>query len=96
MTEKISDAELIKLFNKNKLFDLFNMTVLEADTTAGNIKVEFDIDKNQIDREMGYENFAVNLFTFQSLEILYLKRAGHRRAIFEWLNNDVKKNWLIP
>ena len=45
MTEKISDAELIKLFNKNKLFDLFNMTVLEVDTTAGNIKVEFDIDK---------------------------------------------------
>ena len=39
MTEKISDAELIKLFNKNKLFDLFNMTVLEVDTTAGNIKV---------------------------------------------------------
>ena len=57
---------------------------------------EFDIDKNQIDREMGYENFAVNLFTFQSLEILYLKRAGHRRAIFEWLDNDLKKNWLIP
>ena len=45
MTEKISDAELIKLFNKNKLFDLFNMTVLEVDTIAGNIKVEFDIDK---------------------------------------------------
>ena len=45
MTEKISDAELIKLFNKNKLFDLFNMTVLEVDTTVGNIKVEFDIDK---------------------------------------------------
>ena len=96
MTEKISDAELIKLFNKNKLFDLFNMTVLEVDTTAGNIKVEFDIDKNQIDREMGYANFAVNLFTFQCLEILYLKRAGHRRAIFEWYNNEIKKNWLIP
>jgi pyridoxamine 5'-phosphate oxidase len=57
---------------------------------------EFDIDKNQIDREMGYENFAVNLFTFQCLEILYLKRAGHRRAIFEWHNNEIKKNWLIP
>mgnify|MGYP003298690411 CR=1 FL=1 len=57
---------------------------------------EFDIDKNQIDREMGYKNFAVNLFTFQTLENLNLKRAGHRRAIFEWLNNDVKKNWLIP
>ncbi len=37
MTEKISDAELIKLFNKNKLFDLFNMTVLEVDTTAGKV-----------------------------------------------------------
>ena len=49
---------------------------------------DFDIDKNQIDREMGYENFAVNLFTFQCLEILYLKRAGHRRAIFEWHNNE--------
>ncbi len=58
--------------------------------------IEFDIDKNQIDREMGYENFAVNLFTFQCLEILYLKRAGHRRAIFEWHNNEIKKNWLIP
>ena len=58
--------------------------------------IEFDIDKTQIDREMGYENFAVNLFTFQCLEILYLKRAGHRRAIFEWHDNDIKKNWLIP
>ena len=45
MSEKISDTELIKLFNKNKLFDLFNMTVLEVDTISGNIKVEFDIDK---------------------------------------------------
>ena len=58
--------------------------------------VEFDIDKKQIDREMGYENFAVNLFNFQCLEILYLKRSGHRRAIFEWHNNDIKKDWLIP
>ena len=58
--------------------------------------VEFDIDKNQIDREMGYENFAVNLFTFQYLEILYLKRSGHRRAMFEWDNDEIKKNWLIP
>ena len=39
---------------------------------------------------MGYENFAVNLL-LSSLEILYLKRAGHRRAIFEWHNNDIKK-----
>ena len=26
MSEKISDTELIKLFNKNKLFDLFNFS----------------------------------------------------------------------
>ena len=57
---------------------------------------EFDIDKNQINREKGYENFAVNLFTFKYLEILYLKRSGHRRAVFEWENNQIKKNWLIP
>jgi hypothetical protein len=57
---------------------------------------EFDIDKNQINREKGYENFVVNLFTFKYLEILYLKRSGHRRAVFEWENNQIKKNWLIP
>jgi len=57
---------------------------------------EFDIDKNQINREKGYENFAVNLFTFKYLEILYLKRSGHRRAVFEWENNQIKKSWLIP
>ena len=45
MNEQISDSDLIKLFNKNKLFDLFNMTVLEVDTKIGNIKVEFDVDK---------------------------------------------------
>ena len=73
-----------------KKLKLTNIEVITCDMN------EFDIDKNQIDREMGYENFAVNLFTFQSLEILYLKRAGHRRAIFEWHNNDIKKNWLIP
>ena len=57
---------------------------------------EFDIDKNKIDRDMGYKNFAVNLFIFQCLEILYLKRSGHRRAIFEWDKDEMKKNWLIP
>ena len=71
-------------------------SVKDSPSKKINNPIEFDIDKNQIDREMGYENFAVNLFTFQCLEILYLKRAGHRRAIFEWHNNDVKKNWLIP
>ena len=71
-------------------------SVKDSPSKKINNPIEFDIDKNQIDREMGYENFAVNLFTFQCLEILYLKRAGHRRAIFEWYNNEIKKNWLIP
>ena len=52
--------------------------------------------KDSPSKEMGYENFAVNLFTFQYLEILYLKRSGHRRAMFKWDNDEIKKNWLIP
>ena len=39
MTSKISDEELVNLFNKNKLFNLFNMTVLEVNTDAGSIIV---------------------------------------------------------
>ena len=57
---------------------------------------EFDIDRNQIDREIGYKNFAVNLFTFHYLEILYLKRSGHRRAVFEWEEDKIRQNWMIP
>ena len=37
--------EGIKLFNKNQLFRLFNLTVLEANTKEGTIKVEFDVDE---------------------------------------------------
>ena len=46
MSEKISDAELIKLFNKNKLFDLFNMTVLEVDTQLAISKLSLILIKN--------------------------------------------------
>ena len=46
MNDNISDNDLIKLFNQNQLFRLFNLTVLEADTKDGTIKVEFDVDKD--------------------------------------------------
>jgi acyl-coenzyme A thioesterase PaaI-like protein len=45
MNKNISDSDLIKLFNQNTLFRLFNLTVLEEDTKEGIIKVEFDVDK---------------------------------------------------
>jgi|TARA_B100001105_G_C22385556_1_gene441746 uncharacterized protein (TIGR00369 family) len=45
MNKNISDSDLIKLFNQNTLFRLFNLTVLEVDTKEGIIKVEFDVDK---------------------------------------------------
>tara|TARA_A100001388_G_C28530577_1_gene385376 strand:- start:32 stop:616 length:585 start_codon:yes stop_codon:yes gene_type:complete len=57
---------------------------------------EFDIDKNKLDREKGYKNFTVILFTFHYLEILYLKRSGHRRAAFEWAEDKIQQNWMIP
>ena len=45
MNDNISDQDLIRLFNKNQLFRLFNLTVLEVNTKQGTIKVEFDVDK---------------------------------------------------
>ena len=56
----------------------------------------FDIDSDKINREDGYKNFAVNLFRYDYLEILYLKRSGHRRASFKWSKEKIEKNWLIP
>ena len=43
--DNISDSDLIELFNKNQLFRLFNLTVLEVNTKEGTIKVEFDVDE---------------------------------------------------
>ena len=71
MTEKISDAELIELFNKNKLFDLFNMTVLEVDTTAGNIKVEFDIDKKYCNPAGDVQGGIAVSYTHLTLPTIY-------------------------
>ena len=42
--------------------------------------IEFDIDKNQIDREMGYENFAVNLFTLSKPRNLIFKKSRSQKS----------------
>ena len=45
--------------------------------------------------EEGYQNFAVLIFSFYSLEFLYLKSSGHRRSIHNW-QDDYKASWLVP
>lgn len=54
---------------------------------------EYDI--KEYDAEDGYKNFSVLIFSFNSLEYLYLKRSGHRRAIHEW-KDKLESKWLIP
>ena len=56
----------------------------------------FDLIKEEIDIELGYNNFAVLHFSYDSLEFLFLKGAGHRRSIFDWSSNQLKSSWLIP
>ena len=52
-------------------------------------------DINDFETEEGYKNFSVLIFTFKSLEFLYLKSSGHRRAIHKW--DDVyTSSWLVP
>ena len=54
---------------------------------------EYDIKDGNI--EDGYINFAVLLFRFSSIEFLYLKSSGHRRAIHSW-DDELKSTWLVP
>ena len=56
----------------------------------------FDLVKEEINIELGYKNFAVLLFCYDSLEFLFLKGAGHRRSLFDWSSNQLKSSWLIP
>ena len=56
----------------------------------------FDLIKEEIDIELGYENFAVLHFSYDSLEFLFLKGAGHRRSLFDWSSDQLKSSWLIP
>ena len=54
-----------------------------------------DYDIKDFEVEEGYKNFAVLVFHFNSLEFLYLKSSGHRRAIHKW-NDEYYSNWLVP
>jgi pyridoxine/pyridoxamine 5'-phosphate oxidase len=54
---------------------------------------EYDIQEYEV--ESGYKNFSVLIFSFDSLEFLYLKRSGHRRAIHKW-NDRLESYWLVP
>ena len=55
--------------------------------------VAYDIDEENM--EDGYVNFSVLIFRFTSLEFLYLKSSGHRRAIHSW-DEDYSCTWLVP
>ena len=55
--------------------------------------VAYDIDEENM--EDGYVNFSVLIFKFTSLEFLYLKSSGHRRAIHSW-DEDYSCTWLVP
>lgn len=54
-----------------------------------------DYDIEDFIVEDGYKNFAVLIFKFKSLEFLYLKSSGHRRAIHKWDDNQTS-TWLVP
>ena len=54
---------------------------------------EYDLKNGNIDD--GYINFAVLIFTFDSLEFLHLKSSGHRRALHTW-NDRYASQWLVP
>ena len=57
----------------------------------------YDFHIKDIDLENGYKNFATIIFTFSSLEFLYLQRSGHRRCKFIWdKEGKVKSYWLVP
>ena len=54
-----------------------------------------DYDITNFEVEDGYQNFAVIIFNFLSLEFLYLKSSGHRRALHDWYD-DYSSTWLVP
>jgi 3-hydroxyisobutyrate dehydrogenase len=60
-----------------KCYSVEGGSSLEIDNPA-----EYDI--RDVNIEDGYLNFAVIKFTYTSLEFLYLKSSGHRRALHSW------------
>lgn len=48
------------------------------------------------DTEYAYANFAVVRCEIHRLEWLHLQRSGHRRAQFDYVNEDWKGRWVVP
>ena len=71
-----------------KCYSVEGGSSLEIDNPA-----EYDI--RDVNIEDGYLNFAVIKFTYTSLEFLYLKSSGHRRALHSW-DGELVSNWLVP
>ena len=71
-----------------KCYSVEGGSSLEIDNPA-----EYDI--RDVNIEDGYLNFAVIKFTYTSLEFLYLKSSGHRRAVHSW-DDELTSNWLVP
>ena len=71
-----------------KCYSVEGGSSLEIDNPA-----EYDI--KDVNIEDGYLNFAVIKFTYTSLEFLYLKSSGHRRALHSW-DEELTSNWLVP
>lgn len=45
---------------------------------------------------IGYDNFAVVTCKVSSIDWLLLDRNGHRRARFDYDDEEVKMNWVLP
>ena len=56
----------------------------------------FDPSTFDFESTNGFENFCVLVFQFESMEFLYLKKSGHRRAIHNWTTGEHQSSWLIP
>ena len=57
---------------------------------------EYDVDPENIDLNVGYKNFAVIKFHFNSLEFLHLRSSGHRRSMHVWETEELRSNWMVP
>lgn len=65
------------------------------DGSSNEIENPNEYDIKEFEPEEGYKNFSVLIFSFNSLEYLYLKRSGHRRAIHKW-DDKLNSKWLVP
>ena len=72
-------------------------SVKDGSSYATDNPESYDFHIKDVNLEDGYKNFSTIVFTFSSLEFLYLQRSGHRRCKFEWnKKGKIKSYWLVP